>query len=46
MAVGYGIPGRRFCWLAVQRVVVLSAELLFGSGKGDSLHGTEVTESK
>jgi hypothetical protein len=43
MAVGYGMPGGRFCWLAVQRALELSAALLFGSGKGERLHGTEVT---
>jgi hypothetical protein len=46
MAVGYGMPGGRFCWLAMQRALELSAELVFGSRKGDRLHGTEVTYGK
>jgi hypothetical protein len=46
MAVGYGMLGGGSCWLAVQRAIELSAVLLFGSGKGDRLHGTEVTYGK
>jgi hypothetical protein len=46
MAVGYGMRGERSCWSVVQRALGLSAALLFGSGKGDRLHGTEVTYSQ
>ncbi|HZD44460.1 MAG TPA: hypothetical protein VE109_00135, partial [Acidobacteriaceae bacterium] len=36
------MPGEQSCW----RVLELSAKLLFGSGKGVGLHGTEVTYGK